>query len=171
MQKTTKYLLYSAGGIATLVLGFALYQYAQIMRYTIKVKNIIPKKIDGTQLDFDVIANFQNNSNLQIDIEQQNHKIYLNGNYVTSVRNDMTNIIMPDSTSPIGFNVHIKFKDFIAVLGKEYLNILTNPEKFSIRIDMNFKIKFYGFKIGLPFTYNITMKDLTGAIKRKEPEQ
>jgi LEA14-like dessication related protein len=77
------------------------------------------------------------------------------------------NTIKPKETSVIGFNVDISLKELLSTLSREYMNILMNPDKFNIRVDMNFKIKFYFIRVNIPYSYVITMNDIIEMTKKK----
>jgi LEA14-like dessication related protein len=137
------------------------------MQYVIKVKSVIPKRITATNINFDLLVWFRNSSDLRITIEQQNHKVYLNDKFITSIVNNVDNTIKPKETSVIGFNVDISLKELLSTLSREYMNILMNPDKFNIRVDMNFKIKFYFIRVNIPYSYVITMNDIIEMTKKK----
>lgn len=169
MTKTSKNILIGLGVTAGLFVAFGYYEYLKLMQYVIKVKNIIPKKITATNINFDLLVWFRNSSDLRITIEQQDHKVYLNDKFITSIVNNVDNTIHPKQSSVIGFNVDINLKELLNVLKTEALNILTHPDKFNIRVDMNFKIKFYFMRINVPYSYVITINDII-EMSKKKPE-
>jgi LEA14-like dessication related protein len=167
MTKTSKNILIALGVGTSLFVAFGYYEYLKLMQYVIRVKSIIPKRITATNINFDLFVWFKNNSDLRITIEQQNHKVYLNDKFITSIVNNVDNTIKPKETSVIGFNVDINLKELLGVLSKEYMNIILHPDKFKIRIDMNFRIKFYFIHVNIPYNYEIGINEIISMLSKK----
>lgn len=166
MVLSKKNIIIGASVIGLGIGAFLYYQYLQLMKYVIKVKGISVKRLGLKDINFDVLLNFTNESDVKIDIVQQKHKIYINDTEISNVVNYNTNIIQPNSTSIIGFNVSIDPTKILNILKVDYLQLLADPNKVNLLIDMNFKVRLYFFNVNINYEYQIGLKDLIDLTKK-----
>ena len=148
--------------------AFLYYQYLQLMKYVIKVKGVSVRRLGLKDINFDVLLNFTNESDVKIDIVQQKHKIYIGDTEISNVVNYSTNIIQPNSTSVIGFNVSIDPTKILNILKVNYMELLADPNKVTLLIDMNFKVRLYFFNVNINYGYTIGLKDLIDLTKKQK---
>jgi LEA14-like dessication related protein len=157
---------YLKGNIGAGVGAFLYYQYLQLMKYVIKVKGISVRRLGLKDINFDIFLNFRNESDVKIDIVEQKHKVYMNDIEISNILNYNTNIIQPNSTSVIGFNVSIDPTKILNIIKVDYMQMLTDPNKVNLSIDMNFKVRLYFFNVNINYGYQIGLKDLIELAKK-----
>lgn len=155
-----KYIIGVAAAIVVGASAFFYIQYRKLMNYTIKPKSVKITKLSANKIAMNVYLNFVNKSTLAFDIIEQEYKVYMNKRFVSDVVNYSKNHIKAKSTSLIGVNVQFDPSRVIKLLGSNALDILLNPEKVIIRVDMKLKVSLYGIKISIPYTMEDTLKNL-----------
>jgi LEA14-like dessication related protein len=166
MELSNKNIAIGLGVIGAGVGAFLYYQYLQLMKYVIKVKGISVRRLGLKDINFDIFLNFRNESDVKIDIVEQKHKVYMNDIEISNILNYNTNIIQPNSTSVIGFNVSIDPTKILNIIKVDYMQMLTDPNKVNLSIDMNFKVRLYFFNVNINYGYQIGLKDLIELAKK-----
>jgi LEA14-like dessication related protein len=158
--KKKKYIIAAAIGLVTITGAFAYLQYQRIMDYVIKIKTLKFKKISLTSLNFDLFLNFENKSDLRFTIEKQVYDVYLNNVFISRVENASSTVINPKSINVIGLNVAVNPKDAFDKLKKNFLNLITTPDKLIIKVVCKLKVKLFIFSINIPYTYEDSIKNM-----------
>ena len=158
--KKKKYIIAAAIGLVTITGAFAYLQYQRIMNYVIKIKTLKFKKISLTSLNFDLFLSFENKSDLRFSIEKQVYDVYLNNVFISRVENSSPTVITPKGVSVIGLNVSVNPKDAFDKLKKNFLNLLTTPDKLIVKVVCKLKVKLLFFSINLPYTYEDSIKNM-----------
>lgn len=155
-----KWLIVGGLGVVSIALAIGYLQYKKIMNYVLKFKSVKIKKINEKIIDFDLFLFFTNKSDAKFTISEQEYKVYLNDQYVTKLVNSANTIILPKSDSVVGVNVTFQPKEVLDILKQNIFSIITTPEKFTLKVDMKFKVSIYGIKVSIPYTYISTIKEL-----------
>ena len=160
MKIEKKYIITGVIGLLA-VGGMLLYlQYKKLMNYTLKFRSIKVRKIQFPNLDFDVFLDFTNNSNLKIEIQSQEYKIYLNNVFISNVSNSATNTINPVSTSTIGVNIKIDLAKAYKALGLDAIKVATTALNSKLKVDIKLKVKMFGFTFNIPYIYEAILNEL-----------
>jgi LEA14-like dessication related protein len=160
MKIQKKYLYAGLIGLVTIT-GATLYlQYQKLMNYTIGLKRIKINKLSPLGFDIDLFLNFENKSDLKFTIERQKYEIYINNVYLTTMVNDVPNVILPKSVSVLGMNMKESSKDVLGKL-KSLITALAGSDKTMVKIVSTMKVKFGFISISFPpFTYEDTLKNM-----------
>lgn len=165
MKIEKKHLIAGLIGLVTITGAVAYLQYKKLMNYTIKFKTIKVNSISVQLIDFNLFINFTNNSELKFDIIEQEHNVYINDKFVSKVTSNNPIQISPKSTSVLMVNVKFNPTEVFHMLGKNIVDILTKADTVNVKIDMKFKVKMYGIKLSIPYTYLSNLKELTASTK------
>lgn len=158
--ETKKWLIVGGLSVISIALGALYLQYKKLMNYTIKVKGIKLNTITPQVINFDLFINFTNNSDIKFVISDQVYKVYINGQYVTTLVNGTDVYVGAKSTSLIPVNVKFNPTDVMRLLGQNALIILASPQKINIKVDIKLKVSLYGIKFNIPYVYESTLKEI-----------
>jgi LEA14-like dessication related protein len=161
-----KYIIAGLIGIVTIFGALAYLQFKKIMNYTLGFKGIKVRSISKDLISIDVFLNYTNKADIDITLVEQEYKVFLNNNYVTRASNGSSNLVKANSTSPIGVNVAFDPKNVLNVLNKSYAELLLDPGKITLKVDIKLKVKVVGIKVNIPFTLNTTLKEI---LKPQQP--
>ena len=155
-----KYIIAGLIGVVTILGAMAYLQYKKIMNYTLGYKGIKLRSIGKDLVSFDVFLAYTNKADVDITLIEQEYKIYLNDNYVSRASNGSSNFIKANSTSVIGVNVAFDPKIVFKAINKTYAEVLLDPSKTIIKAEIKLKVKVFGIKVNIPYTYISTLKEL-----------
>jgi LEA14-like dessication related protein len=160
MKIQKKYIYAGLIGLVTIT-GATLYlQYQKLMNYTIGLKKVKINKLTPTGFDIDLFLNFENKSNLKFTIEKQKYEVYINDVFLTTMRNDKPNVILPKSVSVLGMNLKESNKEVADKLKKLVVAIATN-DKTMVKIVTTMSVKFGFITLSFPpYPYQDTLKNL-----------
>ncbi len=160
MKIQKKYVVAGLIGLVTIT-GATLYlQYQRLMNYTIGLKKVKINKLSLAGFDIDLFLNFENKSGLKFTIEKQKYDIYINNIYLTTLQNDIPNVILPNSTSVLGMNMKESSKDVVGKL-KSLITALASSDKVMVKFVTKMKVKLGFVSISFPpFTYQDTLKNM-----------
>ena len=161
-----KYIIAGLIGIVTIFGALAYLQFKKIMNYTLGFKGIKVRSIGKDLISIDVFLNYTNKADIDITLVEQEYKVFLNNNYVTRASNGSSNLVKANSTSPIGVNVAFDPKNVLNVLNKSYADLLLDPGKITLKVEIKLKVKVVGIKVNIPFTLNTTLKEI---LKPQQP--
>ncbi len=161
MKIEKKHIIVVGLGVISLALAGAYWQYKKMMNYCIGLNRIQVNNLSGKNADINVYLDFQNKSDLKINIESQEYKVSINNTEITKITNSATQVIAPSSTSIIGVNV--KFNPEKA--GTSVLNILASMKPVTIKIDIKLKVKLWMITVSIPYIYETTLKELMAPSK------
>ena len=154
------------GGIIVAAVGAtAVYvskQVAKIMNYTLTFKTIKVNKMTRDTLDFNVYYDYTNKSDIDIKLASQEYDVYINDVYIQTLRNYTENVLKANAVSELGFNVNLNLPELDKKIRVNYFNMITDPKKVKIRIDMKWRVRFGIFKIPVNYTWNTNMKEILG---------
>lgn len=158
MKPTTKkYLIAGAIGLVTIAGAVAYLQYKKLMDFTLKFKRLVVRNIGANFLDFQMVFDFFNNSNVNFVITNQEYDIYLNNTYITKLKSNKEINVTSKSNTEIPLDVQIKPEDTLKNLN---VSLLQNPKKYLIKIDAKLKVRLWFFKVNVPFTYSDTLENM-----------
>lgn len=156
MKIERKHIIAGVIGAVTITGALAYLQYKRLMNYCIGFNTIKVNKISTNLADFNVYINFQNNSDLKIEIKSQEYQVYMNNDFLIEASNSASQTIAPKSTSAIGINVRFNPEQ----AGKKVLNTLLSASSLSFRVEVKLKVKFLFFTVNIPYSYKTTLKEL-----------
>jgi LEA14-like dessication related protein len=160
-----KWLIVCGLGVISVALAMGYLQYRKLMNYTVKLGGVRFKQINANVFNFDLFIKFSNNSDINFVISGQEYKIYLNDKFVTKIENTNDVTILPKATNTIPVNINFNPTEVLNLLGKNFANILLNPETIKIKVDGKLKVKLYGFSKAIPFVFEKNLKDLMASKK------
>jgi len=154
MTKGTKKALWL--GVGALLVGTGVYVFFQVkklLKYSISLNKTEIKSFSKNKVDLDLYLNFVNKSDLKIELVKQKYDLYLNGAYITTIRNDSPNLLEPHSTNILSLAVKFNPMQLKSRLPISLLQLVTNFKKQKIRVDFTFYVKFGPFTIPIPYSF------------------
>lgn len=161
--KINKWVL--GGIIAAAVGATAVYvakQVSKIMNYKLTFKTVKVNKMTRDTLDFNVYYDYLNKSDIDIKLASQEYDVYINDVYIQTLRNYSENVLKANAVSELGFNVNLNLPELDKKLKVNYFNMIADPKKVKIRVEMRWKVRFGIFKIPISYTWNTDMKEILG---------
>lgn len=159
LKENRKYLIAGLIGIVTIVGALAYLQYKKIMNYTLGYKGFKLRSLGKDIISFDLFLNYTNYADIDITLVEQEYKVYINDNYVTRASNGSSNYIKANSTSVIGVNVAFDPRVVFKAINKTYTEVALNPSKVILKVDIKLKVKVFGIKVNIPYTYTSSLKE------------
>lgn len=166
-SKTKKRLIIGTliGGL--LVGGIVLAKRIQkLLKYSIKFKGLKFKETNAKKIIFDANFDFKNNSDLTIDIKNQEYDVYINNVFITSIKSDVEQTILPETVSALSVTVDLDTNvvlNRLKTLGdgsvSSILNIIARFKEQDLKIVYKFGIKFGILTIPVVFSYNDKIKN------------
>jgi len=166
-SKTKKRLIIGTliGGL--LVGGIVLAKRIQkLLKYSIKFKSLKFKETNEKKIIFDANFDFKNNSDLTIDIKNQEYDVYINNVFITSIKSDVEQTILPETVSALSVTVDLDTNvvlNRLKTLGdgsvSSILNIIARFKEQDLKIVYKFGIKFGILTIPVVFSYNDKIKN------------
>ena len=149
-------------GLGLLSIG-ALYVRRLIKRiqnFGVSLNNVKVKTFNKEKLNFDVILNYKNNSELTINLVSQKYDVYINDVYVTTMTNDNENVLKAKAISPLQFSVNLNLPEIDSKIRTSYAKMILEPKNVPVKFVMKFKARV-GF-LRLPYTYilNTNLKEI-----------
>jgi LEA14-like dessication related protein len=163
LSKTAKYGIWA--GVVALI-GFSAIKIkklvTQLQDFELIFKKVKVNKFNTKTLDFNVFYDYVNKSALTIKLSSQEYDIYVNGVFVTTMKNYAENVLKANETSPLGFNVSINLPELDQKIRASYYNMILDPKSVKLTFDMKFKARF-GF-INIPYRYkwDTNLKQILG---------
>ena len=154
-------------GIATIGLTattfiWARKQYKKMLSNKVDMNSFEFTDISLNKIGINVFFNYFNNTDIKIPLVSQKYDIYLDDKYVASLKNDSTNVIMPNTTSVIGVRGEFNLNQISKNLNINPIKLFLLPKNQRIRIDMKLKVRLLFFNVTIPFSYEDSVKNLTG---------
>ena len=81
-------------------------QIAKIQDFKLTFVKMQVNKFNIKTLDFNVMYNYTNNSDIDINLSSQEYDLYINGTYLNTMTNFAENVLKANSVSPLGFNAN-----------------------------------------------------------------
>lgn len=161
--KVKKTIIWSASTLVLTTAGFWIYrQVKKMMDYTLTFSKINVNKVSTTTLDFNTFFKYKNNSDIDIKLAQQEYDVFINGTYITTLKNYAENILKANSTSEIGFNTSIYLPDLDKKLKTNYVKLLIAPAQVKIDVVMKWKVRFGILRLPISYTWSTTLKEILG---------
>lgn len=158
MKQNTKKALIYGGVIGGVVLvGFLVYRnIVKALDFAIKPRSIkvLQKNAGGIKLM--VGLGFVNKSKMRFVVTNQEYDVFLNGIFITRLKNDKPQTLEPNSTSPLDLQLDINFRDLgnrlnvaTGVSFMDKLQTLANLRGQKLRLDSKLSLK-YGILPSIP---------------------
>ncbi len=150
------------GAVISVVAGAAYLQWKRMMNYMIKFSSIRIKKITASLVDFDLMLNLNNKSDVSFDIVSQVYSVYINNKLISKAgNNDVVKISKGENIIPLKiiFSPNKILKTISAV------SFLMDTQKTEIKIDIKMYVKILFIKVSIPYIYKTTVKELLTAKK------
>jgi LEA14-like dessication related protein len=84
----------------------------------------------------------------------------INDKEVVKAGNSNMLSVLPNSTSVLSVNVAFSPSKLINTIGSLAADILLNPQKINVTINIKVKVKLWAFTISIPYEFKSTLKDL-----------
>ena len=160
MKLEKKHYIAGAIGLVTLTGAMAYLQYKRMMDYVVKVKKIDPRKISEKLISLDMVVDYTNKGNVDIQVESTTANVFINDKPVTKIELKKPFVIKGNSTFPVSVNVQFNPSDVLDALKINALDIAVNPQKINIRVDLVLKAKLWFFNVNIKDKYVLNLKDL-----------
>lgn len=160
MQVQKKHLIAGLIGVVSISGAYLYLQYQKLMNYEISFKSIKINSISLKKFDFNLFLNFKNKSNLKFALVKQKYDVYVNGVYLTTLKNDSTNEVLPNSDSVIGLNVQFDPKEAIQRLKLTATSLLTQNDKIMVKIVTKMQVKYGFLSPTISYTYEDSLKNM-----------
>lgn len=155
-----KHIIAGLIGLVTITGAVAYLQYQKLMDYVLSFKSIKVNSIGIKLFDFNLFLNFQNKSNIKFTIVRQKYDVYINGIYLTTLKNEVSNVIEPKSTSVIGLNVRFDPREALQKLKMSAASLAAGPDKVLVKIDTQMTVKYGLLSASIPYVYEDTLKNM-----------
>ena len=168
MENKTKKRLIIGTLIGSLILGgFILAnQLKKIKKYSIKFNGLKFKELTAKKIIFDANFDFKSNSDLTINIKNQEYDIYINNIFITRIKSDVEQTILPETVSPLLVTIDLDTPlvlNRLKTLGdgsiSSLLKIVSTFKEQDLKIVYKFGIKFGFLTIPIKFSYNDKIKN------------
>jgi len=163
-----KALVFTGFSIFGCFLAYAAYSmYKQVLL----VQNMVVKfagasllPMNGSEVGVSITLNMENKSNLNININEVNFDIYVNGKYISKILQNTNQNIAPSAISPIQFNVYVNLGDILT--SSDLVQFLSNlnMSTLMLKVDGYVSGSVDGLNIeNYPFTLEDTVAHLTSS--------
>ena len=160
MTTKKKYIIAGAIGLVTILGAIAYLKLKGLADSMISYKRTKVKSISSKAVSLDVFMLYTNRSDITFTIKEQNYKIFINDQYISRMSNASPNVIKAKSESEIGMRAEFDPSYVAKTLGKSWSDMLLNPDKYTVKIDMKFKVGFGFLTITVPYSYSFTLKEM-----------
>jgi len=154
--------------LGSLAIGaiFIALKIKKLLKYSIKFKGIKFTETNSKKIVFNANFDFKNNSDITLNVSNQEYDIYLNNIFMTTVFSEEEQIILPNAISPLSVTIDLTTKDVLSKIKSlgdgsvsSLLKILTSLKEQDLKIVYKFGIKFGLISIPLTFSYNDYIKN------------
>jgi len=143
-------------------LGFWLYsQYSKLMDYTWKIRGYHLNSLGLDKGDINLYLDFTNKSNLKFTIDTNVTDVYMNGKFLTTIKNYSPITIEPNSTTTIGLNVVFNTGDALKVVGNNFQDIIAKSPNVKVKMDILLNVTLYGIPFKIPIVVDTNLHDMT----------
>lgn len=160
MKIEKKHIVAGVIGIVSISAAVLYWQYKKIMDYCISLNKIILKEFNLSKANIDLYLNFKNNSSIKLDIISQEYTVSINDKEVVKAGNANSLTVVPNSTSVLSVNVAFSPQKLINTIGSLAGDIMLNPQKIMVVVNVKVKVKLWAFTISIPYEFKSTLKDL-----------
>jgi LEA14-like dessication related protein len=143
-------------GVGAVLLGTGIYLYSQVkrlMNYSISFNTMKIKTFNLNKVDLDLYLNFTNKSDLDIELVRQKYKLFINGAYITTIKNNSPNVLKPNSSNILSLAVVFDPRTLKERLPIPLFELITSFKKQKIRVDFTFYVKFGPFTLPIPYSF------------------
>lgn len=137
-------------------------QIKKIQDYTLEFKKIKVNSFSKEFLDFNVYYDYKNNSDIDINLSEQEYDVYVNGTFITTLTNYAENVLKAKSVSPLGFNVRLNLPDLDKKLRVNYFKMIAQPKEVKLDVVMRWKVRLGFIKIPVKYTWKTDLKEILG---------
>lgn len=157
MKKNLKYiLLLATAGVTVTTAIWLKKQYNLLMKNVYTLKTFGVKKVSLDQIIINVVYDYVNNMDVDVNLASQEYKIYMDDKYIQTIKSDTLVVLKAHSTSQIPLDVTLNPKDLYDKLKGNLIAAVGGKQKVKIRVDSKFKVKLGFFKIPVPYSYEWT---------------
>jgi LEA14-like dessication related protein len=160
MKLQKKHYIAGAIGLVTFTGAMAYLQYKRMMDYVVKVRKVDPKKVSAKLISLDMVIDYTNKGNVDIQVENTIANVFINDKPVTKIELKKSFVIKGSSTFPVSLNVQFNPSDVLNALKINLVDVAINPQKINIRVDLVLKAKLWFFNINIKDKYVFNLKDL-----------
>lgn len=165
MKKSTKVLAIIGITLSTLTtIGVLLFQRVKkLIEYGLKVKRLEVISASLNEFKMRITLAFTNNSDLQIVATKMEYDIFLNGVYLTTLKNDKEQVVYPNAISDISIDVDIDPQLILRKLnnsaGGSGLGMILNLKEQRLMLVTKLWIKFGAFSLPITIPFEDKIKN------------
>ena len=163
MTVTKKVLVW--GSVLTLLGVTALWlkkQIAKIQDFQLTFVKMQVNKFNTKALNFNVLYDYTNNSDIDINLSSQEYDLYVNGEYINTMTNFAENVLKANSVSPLIFNAKFDLDAVNKKLKVNYFQMITTPKEIKITVVMRWKVRLAIIKLPVSYTWDTNLKEILG---------
>lgn len=140
----------------TALLGVALFvEYEKIKKYILKFDKVVFNKSTPDKINFSLLFNIYNPSDVNVVVQRQIYKVYLNDVFLMEGNNFKPQKVQSEAWSTVGVDISFSSK----VIGTELINAISG-KKIIVKVDTYLRVKLLFFSFNIPYTYKSDLKDL-----------
>jgi LEA14-like dessication related protein len=137
-------------------------QIKKINDFSLDFKKIKVNKFTIEELDFNTYYDYNNKSDIDINLSSQEYDLYVNETYITTMTNYTENVLKANSVSSLGFNTKINLPELDKKIRLTYFNMIADPKAVKLKIVMRWKVRLGFIKIPVKYTWNTDLKEILG---------
>lgn len=158
-------------GVLAGVSIFAAIGYMQVMKalkYAFKFTRISDFKVSTSSISLRVYVQLTNPSKILYTIDSLTSKIYVNGIFLTTIKNDVAQTIVPGSSNEYGVDIMLDLNEISKALKGNVMTILTAPELL-MKVETDVKVSYKGIiSVHTPIEETYDLKKMVkGMVKKK----
>lgn len=153
--------LAGAGALVTGIVMWGKYQAKLVDRLVYGIKNAKLRKVGVSQVTADFDFQIDNPTEFKIEISNIDIDVFANNILVSKVRSKKETMLAPHGSTFVPLTLDLSPKDLVKSTA-DLLTIATSLDSTKIDFKGFIKVRKFGLKIPVPFTYNTTYKELKG---------
>jgi LEA14-like dessication related protein len=157
-------------GVSGVIAGLYLHYKQQIYyatQYCYKIAKIVPQSFSSSSIKFELILKILNRSLFNMVIKSYNLDIYIDGNYITNIRDSRENVIAANGVSLISSNIDIKPSNILvsSVILDLATKYLMDKKTIMINVKGHLSVKSSFITKTLPIQYSDNLYNLINSDK------
>ena len=159
-QIQKKYWIAGLIGLVSVTGAYLYFQINKILDYTLNFKGIRNVKFDkNANISFTIQYEYQNKANIDVTLDSQEYEVYINNQYLTTLKNVIPNTLSGSKPSLIEVNLNITKDDFKKIK-LNWVQLLLQPEKIEIKTIMKWKVRYGLLRFPFQYPYIVSLKEV-----------
>jgi len=147
-------------GAVSLTGAYMYLQFKKVMSYTLNFVGIRDVKMTPQDISMNFVYEYENKSNIDVTLSEQQYEIYINGVYYTSLLNKAEVVLYGGRKNLIAVNLTLVYKDVASKLQTNYLSLVALPQNVKILVKMKWKVRYGILKVPISYPYEVTLKEI-----------